>query len=131
MALTPSEDCQECPLQQQDSPHTAAVVELRRYDRPLGMLCVSSSRGGLIDTEEQELLAEVADDLAVAVWGIEHHALHSAARSELQASKERMRILTSATSAYLYELDQDGIIRFRQSNLSWDQHQRGRGHRAG
>jgi PAS domain S-box-containing protein len=112
MALTPSEDCQECPLQQQDSPHTAAVVELRRYDRPLGMLCVSSSRGGLIDTEEQELLAEVADDLAVAVWGIEHHALHSAARSELQASKERMRILTSATSAYLYELDQDGIIRF-------------------
>ncbi|MFH1485668.1 MAG: PAS domain S-box protein [Chloroflexota bacterium] len=76
----------------------------------LGALAIYSSAPDAFDTEEIELLEELAGDLAYGITALRKHAQHERALQALQRSEEKLRVVFESIAEGITVTDLDGRI---------------------
>lgn len=110
VTANPSSECTDCPLSGVDNGGAGMAVWLKHGEVVYGMLAVSIPAELAKNAEEEELLREVAGDIAFALHDIELTEQHELAEEALRESEEQYRaIFESATDAVLV-FDLDGTI---------------------
>jgi PAS domain S-box-containing protein len=95
----------------------AAIVALRHEARTYGILGVSYARDIVMDEEEKSLLAEVADDIAYALSGIEAQAEQARIAAAQRESEARFRALFEEVPVGVLLLDARGTA--VAANKAW------------
>lgn len=84
----PSVMCRNCCLNEQYENQSALSKSLQHQGKTYGMVTVSIPRGRVHDSEEQQLFAELADDLAFGLHKLENERLLSKSERDLRRSQE-------------------------------------------
>lgn len=84
-----------------------AVIPMTYADRLFGLVIVVSNQCGIFDEEESDLLAELAGDIAFALYGIEEDAIRKVMEKSLRESEERYRRVIDTTSEGVWVLNKD------------------------
>jgi PAS domain S-box-containing protein len=85
--------CADCPLLAVYGGRGAMSVRLESAENVYGLLSVSIPRGSAADTEEQALFAELAGDIAFALYSIQLEEERKRAEERLRESEKRVRNL--------------------------------------
>ena len=86
---------------------SCAAFPLRRQDQVDGALTLYADLPDCFDEQLLELLARMAENLSVALEGIEREAGRAAAEAALRESEARFRSLTALSSDWYWERDAD------------------------
>ena len=114
MVVDRSGVCGDCPLNSARTGREVAVIRLEHAGRLFGLLVVSLVSG--LTADEEDLLKEVASDLAFALHDIWMEEAHRAAEESLRESEEKYRLLAENTIDCIWKMDQDS--RFTYVNPS-------------
>ncbi len=93
-----------CPFLSEKPEESGIMVRMAHAGRVYGLLCALLPANVFPSAEEQSLFAEVAGDIAFALYSLEQEAA-------LRESEGRFRLLSEASLAGVY-LIQDGLIRY-------------------
>ncbi|MCK4538779.1 MAG: PAS domain S-box protein, partial [Candidatus Krumholzibacteria bacterium] len=109
-----SGECEGCPFDSECTGKEIAVIRLEHAGRLFGLLVVSLVADVTADEEEEELLKEVASDLAFALHDMEVEEAHRAAEEKLLESEERYQRMVANVPGMVYQfvLHPDGSMAF-------------------
>jgi len=89
----PPSTCTDCPLVNKYRGRGAMTIRLEHRGKVYGVLSVSILRALATDEEEQSLVKELANDIALALHNIELEEKHQQAEVALKQSEEKYRTL--------------------------------------
>lgn len=101
----PPSECTDCPLSGKYAGRGAMTLRLEHGGKVCCILSVSIPGDLAADKEEQALFEEVAEDIAVALYGIKME-------EALQESDERFRKISSCAQDAIIMMDNEGNISF-------------------
>jgi len=104
--------CSRCPLAAPCTSFDSMCIRLRHEQKTYGYLAVAVPKGIASDEEEISLFAELADDMAFALRGIELAEQAGRYSEALRLSEEKYRSLVETISEVIYELDSEGVISY-------------------
>ena len=93
----PPSECSDCPLAPSYGGRAALTIRIEFEGRIYGILTVSTPKKYANDKEEQELIKEIAIDIAFSLHNIELEADRKQANRELKESEERYRSIFENT----------------------------------
>jgi two-component system, cell cycle sensor histidine kinase and response regulator CckA len=93
VAERPACDCPGCPLSEKAESQGALIAPLIHDKRLYGVLSVSMPQALVTDPEEQALFKEVADDIALALNGIELEELRNRQQMELARYRDDLETM--------------------------------------
>jgi PAS domain S-box-containing protein len=108
--LSPPTECRDCPLTDVYRGCAGMAVRLAPGGRILGVLCVSVPARFAQDAEERGLLQEVADDIGLALQGIEADFERRRAEEALAASERKYRHFFEQELAAHYVSTREGRL---------------------
>ncbi len=111
----PFSTCINCSLSGKYRGRGGMAVRLEHRGKVYGLLTISVSRAFMADQEEQNLLQEVAGDIALALHSIELEKEHRWAEKALEESENRYRTLFEGTAEGILVVDLETQL-FRYSN---------------
>jgi len=106
----PFSACADCPLAGKYSGRGAMTVRLEHGGKVYGLLSVSVPRELATDEEERTLFAEVAGDIAFALYSIELEEKRQRAEEALRRRNRELALLNRAGQALISTLDLDQIL---------------------
>jgi PAS domain S-box-containing protein len=101
LRVSPSKDCEACPLQRHYAFDAAVCVELRHNQLCHGYLGIALAPGASLDADEESLLLEIAGDLAFALHDIETE------RRSLQ-NEAKFRVIAENSPDAIFVADPQG-----------------------
>jgi PAS domain S-box-containing protein len=104
--------CDGCPLAEEYLSETVMVTGLEHEGKRYGVMSVSVPSDLAADEEDRSLFAEVASDIAFALYGIELEAERDLAEQDLREAEERWRSLTMNIPGMVINADREGKILF-------------------
>ncbi|MCK5057619.1 MAG: GAF domain-containing protein [Candidatus Aminicenantes bacterium] len=103
----PKKECPDCPLSSAYAERGGYTVCLAHHDRIYGLLSVSIPKSFIKDKQEQELLREVAGDIALALHTIELEEEGALAEEELEKHRNHLEKLIKERTAELEEKNKE------------------------
>ncbi len=94
----PTEACADCPLARDYRSRGGVVVRLAYRNEVYGILTVSVPMRFVQDTEVHDLMREVAEDIAFALWKLETEAARRRAEEALRHSERELQLTLDATT---------------------------------
>jgi PAS domain S-box-containing protein len=104
--------CVDCPLRGTYSEEGAMAARLEHDKRVYGLLTVAIPAKFTYDEEEQVLVEELAEDIALALHSLEVEAQRARAEQALKESEQRFRAMLSNVQLIGLMLDTEGHITF-------------------
>ena len=117
----PASECTDCPLASNYSDRIAKTVRLEFHKRVYGILTVSTPKHFSDNKYEQELLEEIAADIAYALHNVEIEAIKKETKESLRESEERYRSVFENTGTATFIVEEDttiSMVNSRFENLS-------------
>ncbi|HEY4711706.1 MAG TPA: PAS domain S-box protein, partial [Dehalococcoidia bacterium] len=105
-----SSECEDCPLAKKDTGRDAISVRLEYGGKVYGLMTVSIPPGRAAEKEEQDLLKEVAQDIAFALYSMEQEQERKRMEEALQDSEEKLRKMFESVTDGISVIDLKGII---------------------
>ena len=105
-----SSECEDCPLAKEDTGRDAMSVRLEYGGKVYGLMTVSIPPGRAAEKEEQDLLKEVAQDIAFALYSMEQEQERKRMEEALQDSEEKLRKMFESITDGISVIDLKGII---------------------
>jgi PAS domain S-box-containing protein len=106
----PVNACSECPLSGGAGGRAAMTVRLEHGGHIYGLLSVSISKELVTDEKEQELLAQVASDIAFGLHSIALKREQERTQHALQESEKRFRDLVESALTGIFIIQEDRIV---------------------
>jgi len=106
----PETECTDCPLSGYYRGRGGMTIRVEHDGWIYGLLCVSTPKNLIVDTEEKSLLEEFAGDLAFALHSMELEANRNKANKLLQEAEERYRSVFENTGAATLIIEEDMTI---------------------
>lgn len=106
----PETECADCPLSGYYGGRGGLTIRAEHDGRIFGLLCVSTPKNLIVDSEEKSLLEEFAGDLAFALHSLELEANRSKASKLLQEAEEKYRSVFENTGAATLIIEEDMTI---------------------
>ncbi|MBX0326775.1 response regulator [Oscillochloris sp. ZM17-4] len=91
LAIRRATACTSCMLERSCAEEPRLVIQMAYNGKIYGVMSVGLAPGFVVEQEEQNLFAEVARDLAFALYKIDIETERSKAESELQTSRESLK----------------------------------------
>jgi two-component system cell cycle sensor histidine kinase/response regulator CckA len=104
--------CTDCPLSNGYGGRRAMATRLEHGGKIYGLMTVSVSGNYAADEEEQTLFAEVAEDIAFALYSIELEEKRWQAEVTVLESEERFRKLVETMKVGLSTIDEKGVLTY-------------------
>ena len=105
-----SSECEDCPLAKEDTSRDAMSVRLEYGGKVYGLMTVSIPPGRAAEKEEQDLLKEVAQDIAFALYSMEQEQERKRMEEALRDSEEKLRKMFESVTDGISVIDLKGII---------------------
>jgi len=106
----PETECTDCPLSGYYGGRGGMTIRVEHDGKIYGLLCVSTPKNLIVDSEEKSLLEEFAGDLAYALHSMELEATRNKANVLLQETEERYRSVFENTGAATLIIEKDMTI---------------------
>ena len=103
----PLTDCKDCPLSIKYANRSGMTVRLEHNGKVYGLLTVSIPNAFIRDKEEQDLLKEVAGDIAFGLHRIELEEEHQRSEKALQESDKRFSQIVERNPLPTFVIDND------------------------
>jgi PAS domain S-box-containing protein len=103
-------ECEDCPLAKEDSGRDAMSVRLEYSGKVYGLMTVSIPPGRAAEKEEQDLLKEIAGDIAFALYSMEQEQERKRMEEALQDSEEKLRKMFESVTDGISVIDLKGVI---------------------
>ena len=107
-----SDICSDCLLAEECSPRGTLSTRLEHERKVYGMLTVSMPPEHVDDAEEQDLFAEVADDLAFALHAIEIEAERKRTEEALRSERDKLKHIFESIDDGIYIVNQNYDIEY-------------------
>jgi two-component system cell cycle sensor histidine kinase/response regulator CckA len=108
----PFATCDDCPLSNGYGGRRAMATRLEHGGKIYGLITVSVSEDYAADEEEQTLFAEVAEDVAFALYSIELEEKRGQAEAAVRESEERFRTVVETMKVGLSAIDEKGVLTY-------------------
>ncbi|RLB30049.1 MAG: hypothetical protein DRG87_05940 [Deltaproteobacteria bacterium] len=108
----PASSCTDCPLSALHKDGGAIAARLEYGDTVYGLLSASIPRAFVSDEEEQNLFREVANDIALALHGLELEEQRERAEDSLRKSEEKLKNILQGSPIPTFVLDSDHRITY-------------------
>lgn len=102
--------CADCPLSKYYGGRRGLTIRVGYKERAYGVLCVSTPKNLIVDSEEKILLEEFSGDLAFALHAIELEEYRNKANKSLQEAEKRYRSVFENTGAATLIIEEDTTI---------------------
>ena len=106
----PETECTDCSLSRYYSGRGGMTIRVEHDGRIYGLLCVSTPKNLIVDSEEKSLLEEFAGDLAFALHSMELEANRNKTNELLQEAEKRYRSVFENTGAATLIIEEDMTI---------------------
>ena len=106
----PETECTDCPLSRYYVGRGGMTIRVEHDGSIYGLLCVSTPKNLIVDTEEKSLLEEFAGDLAFALHSMELEANRYKASKLLMEAEKRYRSVFENTGAATLIIEEDMTI---------------------
>ncbi|MEW6411689.1 MAG: PAS domain-containing protein [Candidatus Zixiibacteriota bacterium] len=123
----PPQDCPECPLAQLYTGRAGMAAKLEHHNRNYGYMVVSAPRQNAFGPEEQRLLCELAEDIALSLHHTAVEKERLQAMQALRRSEEQYRTLAAnipTSDIYLFDKDLRYVVadgtELRKNGLTGD-----------
>jgi len=93
MVIDKTDVCRDCFFKDACLGRAAAVIRVEHAGRLFGLLAVSFAPDVIVDEEESDLLAEVASNIGIALYGMEMEEAHKVDEDALLESEGKYRSL--------------------------------------
>ncbi|NNJ09328.1 response regulator [Chloroflexales bacterium ZM16-3] len=91
LAIHRATRCKDCLLERSCAEEPRLVIQMAYSGKIYGVMSVGLAPGFVVEQEEQNLFAEVARDLAFALYKIDIETERTQAEADLQTSRERLK----------------------------------------
>ena len=108
----PCADCARCPWADPCSCDRALTVRLEHDAKTYGVLGVTIPADAVPDAEEKSLLADLASNIAHALYNLEHERQRKKLDEQLRKSEEKWRSLVENAPSRIMLVDRRHVIQF-------------------
>ena len=108
----PLSDCADCPLLAAHKDGGAVTARLECGDKVYGLLSASAPGNFVSDEEEQGLFKEVANDIALALLGLELEEKRKRAEDEIRKSEEKFRNILHGSPIPTFVVDRNHRVTY-------------------
>ena len=105
-----SSECEDCPLAKEDTGRDAMSVRLEYGGKVYGLMTVSIPPGRAAEKEELDLLKEISQDIAFALYSMEQEQERKRMEGALRDSEEKLRKMFESVTDGISVIDLKGII---------------------
>ncbi len=111
-----SVECVGCPVASKHVGRSGMSVRLEHGGKVYGVIIASVPTGIIVQKEEKELFAEIAADVAFALYSLEQEQRRKEAEEAIRRSEEYFKALVESSSDVVAVLDSHGILRYLSPN---------------